>query len=339
VPDPRSKRQAWRDLALALRGARNEPLAAGFAPQLVKLVNTPPPGSDWLCETKWDGYRLLADLDDGKVRLRSRNNLDWTARLPRIAQAIESLPVRSARLDGELVALDSSGNSDFDALERALEAGDDTPLRYAIYDLVALERVDLSRAPLLGRKGLLEKLLHGADRRLIYSGYVVGHAREAYADAVRRKLEGIVCKRVDSPYSFTRNGDWIKVKRTLADEFIVVGYTSPQGSRADFGSLLLASVRRGRLRYVGRVGAGFDAEHLRVIRRQLQSMRAETAPVALPEQVRLRAGAVTWVRPRMVVEVTYRGIAKLGLLRQASFLRLREDKTAATMGYRARSAS
>jgi len=318
-----------------LPGARARPLAAGFAPQLLTLVKEPPSGDGWLCETKWDGYRLLADLDGGQVRLRSRNNLDWTARLPHVARALEALPVSSARLDGELVALDHDGRSDFDALEAALEAKDDTPLHYALYDLVALERVDLARVRLIRRKQLLEQLLRGAERRLIYSTHVIDHARAAYEDAVKRKLEGIVCKRRDSPYSFTRSRDWVKVKPVLADEFIVVGYTPPQGSRRGFGALLLATVTNGRLRYVGRVGTGFDAEQLRVLHKSLAAMRRATPPVALPGHVPFRASAVTWVAPRMVIEVAYHGLAKLGLLRQSSFLRLRTDKTPADMGYRA----
>jgi len=331
----RSPARSWRERALALPGARDKPLAAGFSPQLVTLVKEPPSGDEWLCETKWDGYRLLADLDGGRVRLRSRNNLDWTARLPHIAHAIEALPVSSARLDGEVVALDRDGRSDFDALETALEAKDDTPLRYLIFDLVALERVDLARVRLIERQALLEQLLREGEQRLIYSTHVIGHAQAAYADAVKRKLEGIVCKLRDSPYSFTRNRDWVKVKPVLADEFIVVGYTPPQGSRRGFGALLLATVTAGRLRYVGRVGTGFDEKQLRALHQRLAAMRRATPPVALPDHVPFRASKVNWVAPRVVIEVAYHGIAKLGLLRQSSFLRLRPDKSPADMGYRA----
>jgi len=334
---PRPLAQPWRDRALALPGARDRPLAAGFSPQLVTLVKDPPAGEDWLCETKWDGYRLLTDLDGGRARCRSRNNLDWTTRLPHVARAIEALPVRSARLDGELVALDREGRSDFDALETALEAKDDARLHYVIFDLVALERVDLARVRLIERKQLLEQLLHGVEPRLIYSAHAIGHAQAAYTEAVRRRLEGIVCKRVASPYSFTRNRDWVKVKPVLSDEFIVVGYTPPQGSRRGFGALLLATVTDGRLRYVGRVGTGFDDKQLRVLHQRLAAMCRATAPVSLPDHVPFRASAVTWVAPRMVVEVAYHGIAKLGLLRQSSFLRLRPDRSPADMGYRSAS--
>ncbi len=326
----------WRALALALPGARVTRLSGAFAPQLLTLVPAPPTGEGWLCETKWDGYRLLADLERGKVRLRSRNDLDWTARLGHLARAIEALPVTSARLDGELVALDAGGRSDFDALEGALEAHEDARLCYAIFDLIALQEVDLSRVPLVQRKELLEKLLRGADRRLIYSTHTVGHAQQAYASAVKHDLEGIVCKRAESSYSFRRSRDWVKVKRALSEEFIVVGYTAPRGTRQGFGALLLAAVESGRLRYVGRVGTGFDSQQLQAMAQELARLRVGTATVALPRHVPFPLSSVSWVEPRLVVEVAYRGIAKLGLLRQASFLRSRIDKSPADMGYRPR---
>lgn len=328
--------ERWRALALALPGARPGRLAGGFAPQLLMLVAAPPTGEGWLCETKWDGYRLLADLERGRARLRSRNDLDWTARLPHLARAVEALPVRSARLDGELVALDGRGRSDFDALEGALEAHDDARLSYAVFDLIALQEVDLSGVPLVRRKELLEKLLRGQDRRLIYSSHTSGHAREAYAYAAQHGLEGIVCKRAESRYSFRRSRDWIKVKHALSDEFVVVGFTAPRGTRQGFGALLLAAVESGRLRYAGRVGTGFDAQQLQAIAQQLARLRVATAGIVLPRHVPFPLSSVSWVAPRLVVEVAYRGIAKLGLLRQASFLRLRVDKSPEDMGYRLR---
>lgn len=338
---PRSAGQAtivssWRSRALKIDGARIHAVAAGFAPQLVTLAKQPPVGAGWLVETKWDGFRLLADLDRGRVQLRSRNNLDWTLRLPHVARAIASLPVKNARLDGELVCLRRRAVSDFDALEAALEKHDDSTLTYVLFDLVALEGIDLSRAPLIQRKQLLEELLAYGGPRLLYSRHAIGCAPEAFASAVRLKLEGIVCKRIDSPYAFERNRDWIKVKRVLADEFIVVGYTPPRGARTGFGSLLLAAVEHGSLRYIGRVGSGFDREHLRMLTGRLARLRLGTPAVAVPQHVNFEPDSVTWVAPVMVVEVAYHGIAKLGLLRQASFLRLRIDKSVADLGYTAR---
>lgn len=319
---------SWHDRAAALPGARRRPLPAGFAPQLCSQQPSPPHGDDWLHESKWDGYRLLADLDGGRVRLRSRNDLDWTAELPEIAAAVEALPVASARLDGEMVALDRRGRSDFSALQRARKSGDTGRLRYVLFDLPALEGVDLTRAPLGERKTLLEALLKTNRRRaLAYSSHVRGHGPRVFDEARRHGLEGIVSKRVDAPYVQARAPTWIKVKQANADEFAIVGYTSPKGSRSGFGALLLAARDGGRLRYVGRVGTGFDDSTLRSLARRLAGDHRSRATVELPAHVPLRSADVHWVEPRLVAEVEFRGWAKEGLLRQASFVRLREDKS------------
>jgi len=320
----------WRRRALALDGARDKPLRAGFAPELCTPQATPPAGEDWLHETKWDGYRLLADLDGGVVRLRSRNDIDWTSRLPRIAAAIEALPIAGARLDGELIATDARGRSDFSALQGALEEGAEARLRYMLFDLPALEDVDLTRAPLEARKALLADLLATPRTRatpLAFSTHVVGHGAQVFAAATRHGLEGIVSKRIASAYTSSRSRDWLKIKHAHSDEFIVVGYTAPKGSRSGFGSLLLAHVDDdGALHYVGRVGSGFDDARLEALTKRLEALRRDAPVVELPAHVPFSARAVRWVAPRLVVEVAFRGFAKEGLLRQASFQRLREDK-------------
>lgn len=326
-------KKTWRTAAAALTGARAGSLAAGFAPQLCLQRKTPPQGEDWLHESKWDGYRLLADLDDGRVALRSRKNLDWTDELPRIAAAIDALPVASGRFDGELVALDRRGRSDFSALQRLRKSGDTAQLRYVLFDMPALEGVDLTAVPLLARKRLLEKLLRaGRQPALRFSSHVRGHGEAVFAEATRRGLEGIVSKRVDARYESARASTWVKVKHANADEFAVVGYTAPKGARHGFGSLLLATIEAGAPRYVGRVGAGFDDATLASLTRRLSSMRRKAATVDLPAHVPFRADSVCWVEPRLVVEVAFRGWAKEGLLRQASFQRLREDKSVEDLG-------
>ncbi|MBO9662889.1 DNA ligase D [Dokdonella sp.] len=318
----------WHDKAAALPGARRHALPAGFAPQLCSQQPTAPRGENWLHESKWDGYRLLADLDGGKVRLRSRNDLDWTDELPEIASAIEALPVASARLDGEMVALDRNGRSDFSALQQARKSGATQRLRYQLFDLPALEGVDLTRVALIERKELLEALLKTSRRRTLgYSSHVLGHGREVFEAARRQGLEGIVSKRIDAPYVQARSSTWVKVKHANTDEFVVVGYTAPKGSRSGFGALLMAAREGRRLRYVGRVGTGFDDETLRSLLRRLQPLRRRAATIELPAHVPLRDTAVQWVEPTLVAEVEFRGWAKEGLLRQASFLRLREDKS------------
>ena len=323
----------WRAAALALHGARDRAVPAGFKPQLTTLREAPPRGEEWLHEVKWDGYRLLADLDGGVVRLRSRNGLDWTEDFSEIASALQALPVSSARFDGELVALDREGRSDFAALQRTIEGAANAPLRYLLFDMPALEGVDLTSAPLIERKNLLESLLaHGTSDALAFSVHVIGHGPEVFAASAKQELEGIISKRIDSAYVERRSPDWIKIKHAQSDEFMVVGYTAPKGSRLGFGSLLMATVRDGALHYVGRVGSGYNDAMLRSLSQQLHALRRRTRTVELPAHIPFAARDIAWVEPELVAEIAFRGWGKQGLLRQASFQRLREDKTAEDMG-------
>jgi bifunctional non-homologous end joining protein LigD len=331
---PRNQDAAWRRRALALRGARDRPHPPGFTAELCTLRAAPPARDGWLHEIKWDGYRLLADKVDGRVRLRSRNDLDWTARVPGVARAVEALPVSDLRLDGELVVLDAQGHSDFSALQRVLEGSARQPLRYVLFDLPGLAGVDLARAPLRERKQLLQRLLGTRPGVLAFSDHVVGHGAEVFAASGAAGFEGIVSKRVDSAYAGGRGQDWIKTKHEQGGEFVVVGYTAPKGARGHFGSLLLATpdaAMTDGLRYVGRVGSGFGDEALRDLHRRLHALAADRATVELPAHVPFSARGVHWVRPALVVEVAFRGWAKEGLLRQASYRGLREDKDMADL--------
>ncbi|MFC4728968.1 DNA ligase D [Coralloluteibacterium thermophilus] len=331
----RRRTQDWHAQALAIEGARDRPLPAGFRPQLCGLRETPPRGDDWLHEVKWDGYRMLVDLDDGVARLRSRNDLDWSEDFPDIRQAIEALPVRSGRFDGELVALDAQGRSDFSALQRTLDGTARTPLRYLMFDMPALEDVDLTRAPLIERKRLLEALLaHDGSEALAFSQHVVGHGEEVFAASAKQALEGIICKRVGAGYTQGRGSDWVKVKHTNTDEFVVVGYSAPKGARQGFGALLMAQVVDGVPRYVGRVGTGYDDRTIKALMQRLKPLEQREPSVVLPGHLPAAKRGVTWVRPELVAEVAFRGWAKEGLLRQASFQRLREDKDVADLGLR-----
>jgi bifunctional non-homologous end joining protein LigD len=322
----RRSEAVFKAKARALDGARAESLAAGFQAQLAMQKASPPAGDQWLHETKWDGYRLLTDLDHGKAKLRSRNDLDWTARVPHVVKAIQALPVRQARLDGELVALDAHGNSDFAGLQQALKDGNGQRLRYILFDMPGIAGVDLTGTPLIERKGLLEELLADADDALAYSTHVRGHGAEVFTAAGHRGLEGIVSKRVDSVYACRRTPDWIKIKHANSDEFVIVGYTPPQGSRKGFGALLLATREKGELRYVGRIGTGFNDAALRDLTKRMKALAVTNAVVEIPDHVPLPARRVQWIRPTLVVEVAFRGWGGHRLLRQGSFMRLREDK-------------
>ena len=331
---PRARRQdaAWKRRALALDGARDRPFAAGFKPELATLRPQPPRGDDWLHEVKWDGYRMLADMSAGRATLRSRNGVDWTGDFPAIVAAIEALPVGELHLDGELVALDDAGASDFALLQRTLQGTGNAALRFALFDLPGVAGVDLSRAPLVARKALLGALLEARpDPALVFSSHVVGHGEEVFAETGRRGLEGIISKRVDAPYTQARSAHWLKVKHANADEFAIVGYTAPRGARTGFGALLMATRDAdGSLRYVGRVGTGYDDATLRTLLRTMRPLERANATVALPDHLpydKRDRGNIHWLTPRLVAEVAFRGWGKDGLLRQASFQRLRTDKT------------
>ncbi|QDI05184.1 DNA ligase D [Xanthomonas cerealis pv. cerealis] len=329
---PRRSDAAWRKRALALDGAHDRPCPPGERAQLTTLRERAPDGAQWLHEIKWDGYRLLADLDAGQATLRSRNDQAWTETFAEVAHAVQALPVNEARLDGELVVLDADGRSDFSALQRVIDGSSKQPLRYLVFDLLGVAGVDLRDMPLLQRKHLLRALLGDAPGVLAYSDHVLGHGSEVFAAAAAKGYEGVVSKRADARHHGGRGGDWVKTKHENSDDFAIVGYTDPKGARNGFGSLLLAQRSADGLRYVGRVGTGFDESGLRRLLAQLQALHSEQAAVDLPAHAPFPRRSVHWVRPQLVAEVAFRGWAKEGLLRQAAFKRLREDKPLQDLG-------
>ncbi|MBH1834851.1 DNA ligase D [Stenotrophomonas maltophilia] len=335
----RKAESRWHARALKLQGARDRPYPRAFKPQLTDHRDAAPDGDRWLHEIKWDGYRLLADLHGGEVKLRSRNGLDWTGDFPEVVQAVQALPVDDARLDGELVVLDEKGRSDFAALQRVIDGSSKAPLRYLLFDLPGVAGVDISAAPLLERKTLLKALIGDTPGTLAFSDHVLGHGPQVFAASGKAGYEGIVSKQVDAPYVNVRARSWVKVKHEDTDEFLIVGHTAPKGSRVGFGSLLLATPDKDGLRYVGRVGTGFDDDSLRALARTLKPLAVEDAAVALPAHVPFRAASVHWVKPVRVAEVAFRGWGKEGLLRQASFKRLRSDKSGEDLAMPAKTTS
>ena len=329
---PRKADASWHARALKLTGARDHAYPRGFKPQLTDHRDSAPDGEGWLHEIKWDGYRLLADLLDGEVKLRSRNGLDWTTDFPEVAQAVRALPLRDARLDGELVVLDAQGRSDFAALQRVIDGSSKQPLRYIVFDLPGVAGVDISRAPLIERKALLKALIGPEPGTIAFSEHVIDHGPAVFAASGEAGFEGIVSKQVDAPYVNTRARSWVKVKHEDTDEFVIVGHTAPKGSRAGFGSLLLATPDGGGLRYVGRVGTGFDDDALKALSAVLAPLAVKTPVLELPAHVPFRAASVRWVKPQVVAEVAFRGWGKESLLRQASFKRLRSDKRKQDLG-------
>ncbi|HEY4583254.1 MAG TPA: non-homologous end-joining DNA ligase, partial [Lysobacter sp.] len=316
---PSLKREAKR----LAKGARF-PLGEFVQPMLTVAAGKAPASDDWIHEWKWDGYRLIGQSGRAPM-LWSRNGIPWNERAPELVRMLKSLGT-TAVVDGELIAVDASGYSDFNALQRALAEKDARCLRYVVFDLLALDGHDLRGLPLVERKALLERLLDGADPRFFYSTHIVGRGPEIFEAARGRGMEGIISKRADSPYVDGRSEQWLKVKTAETRDFVVVGYTPPKGSRKGLGSLMLGQYKDRTLVYAGRVGSGMSNEFLLDLIRQLRDIEVDEPVVEIPKHVPLPKGRIRWVEPKMVVEVFFRGWGKEGLVRQASFHRLRDDK-------------
>ena len=326
---PATPRRDLAAAAAAVPGARRAPLPARIAAQLATLVDEPPKGAEWLHEMKFDGYRILARLQDGRVRLLSRNGKDWTAHFPTVAAAVEELPAKAALLDGEVAVVLPSGMTSFQALQNALAGPDQgpSPLAYFLFDLIHLEGLSLAGAPLEERKTMLRDVL-GTPRPgspLRYSDHVAGSGAEFFKQACTLGVEGIVSKRRDARYEPGRSRSWLKVKCLHRQEFVIGGYTDPEGSRVGLGALLLGVYDAGGdLEFAGKVGTGFTSKVLDDLRKKLTARAQPTSPFK-----QARIPGVTrahWVRPELVAEVAFTEWTSDGRLRHPSFQGLREDK-------------
>jgi bifunctional non-homologous end joining protein LigD len=304
-------------------------LPAWVVPQLATLVAAAPAGGEWVHEIKLDGYRILARIERGHARLLTRNRLDWTDRFPAVAEAAGALPVKEALLDGEIVAFDRAGGSSFQALQQGAEGLKGRSLAYVAFDLLFLDGRDLRAQPLIERKKALARILRGRRGRIRYSEHFDAPGVEVYERACGMGLEGIVSKRKDAAYTSGRGQSWLKVKCVARQEFVIGGYTDPEGARAEFGSLLLGvHDRDGRLVYAGRVGTGFTQATLEALGRRLRQLEQRTSPFS-PDGPRPPARGAHWIKPVLVGEVAFTEWTRDGLLRHPAFEGLREDKPAA----------
>ncbi len=307
-------------------GAKRSELPREVKPQLATLVDAAPSGDQWLHELKFDGYRILARLQQGKVVLLTRNGHDWTHRFQGIAGALAKLPLESGVIDGEIVALNSEGISDFQQLQNQLRRGDEKSLAFYAFDLPFVQGYDLRDAALVDRKQVLVSTLAASPDDVVrYSDHLIGSGEEFARQACQQGLEGIICKRADSPYVGARSPAWVKVKCTRRQEFVIGGFTKPQGGRRGFGALLLGVYQGKKLVYAGRVGTGFTQRSLRDIHGELLKRVRKTSPFdALPKGTDERG--VTWLTPDLIAEVAFTEWTDEGLLRHPSFQGLREDK-------------
>ena len=312
-----------------------------FAPELCLLVDVPPSGPGWLHEPKWDGYRLLTACAKKKVRLWSRNAIEWTHRVPEIVAAIEALGATTLQLDGELVAIGADGKHDaaaFNSLQAKLSGEGPAQLLYVVFDVVALDGDSLVDEPLIERKRVLRELLARSRRKVLREGqYQTGDGPALLATAVREGHEGLVSKRTDSTYRAGRSDDWRKCRPRAAEELAIVGYTEPRGSRVGIGAVVMGRrTAQGEWEYAGRVGAGLDQKKLIYLAKTLPRSARSTPPVTKASLAAAGPDArrVHWVEPKLTVEIEHHGRGNQGLLRQPSVKAIRLDKRAADLDAR-----
>ncbi|WP_213938937.1 DNA ligase D [Pseudomonas sp. dw_612] len=298
-----------------------------FSPQLATLMDKAPAG-DWRYEIKFDGYRILARIDNGEVRLLTRNGHDWTAKLPLQAKALAEMKLDGSWLDGEVVVLNDKGFPDFQALQNAFEIGRSVDIIYFVFDAPFLHGVDQRESPVEDRRAALKKALGRKSRQIVrFSEAFTAKHQDIIESACALSLEGVIGKRAGSPYVSRRSPDWIKLKCRLRQEFVIIGYTAPQGSRSGFGALLLGVYDDKALVYAGRIGTGFNQANLKLFHGQLQKIERKTSPLA-KSLTAAQARGVHWVEPALVCEAEFAEWTREGVVRQAAFIAMRTDKPA-----------
>jgi bifunctional non-homologous end joining protein LigD len=301
------------------------PLPTFRPPQLTTLVDEAPPGDEWVHELKYDGYRLLIAASGDEVRCYTRSGQDWTPKFSAIANAFRAMHLAGALIDGEAVAYNENGRSDFSSLQHALSEGG--PIDFYAFDLLEEAGENLSRLPLTERKQRLEALMAGAPKKgpLHFSTHIEGRGEDVFARICEAGEEGIISKKASSRYVGDRTNTWLKVKCTKRQEFVIGGWT-PSDKRTGFRSLLLGVFEKEKFRYVGQVGTGFDERTLEELSARFKPLARKDSPFEdVPRDVARKA---EWIEPKLIAEIAFTEFTRDGILRHPSFQGLREDKKA-----------
>jgi bifunctional non-homologous end joining protein LigD len=317
------------DLAAAVAS----PLPAKLEPQLATPVSAAPAG-DWIVETKFDGYRLMARIETGTVRLVTRGGHDWTAKMRSLATAIEALDVESGWLDGEIVVLNKTGVPDFNALQNAIDSGTESEIQYFVFDLPYFQGRDLRQVPLRERRALLRQLVEARpSARVHLSQSFDAPPAQMLVAAREMQLEGIMLKRPDAPYVSGRTETWLKLKSSARQEFVICGFTPRAGSHGEVGSLLLGYYDGKTLKYAGNVGTGWNSRtgqelYKRLVKIEVDRPHFDAQTIQPGRWSRRSAGKERWVKPALVAEVSFTEWTPDGRVRHAVFQGLRIDTPA-----------
>lgn len=290
-------------------------------PQLALLTDKIPSGKNYLFEIKYDGYRIVSFIEKNKVKLKTRNNKDYTKKFPLIAKSLtELLENYSMVLDGEMVVFDEDGKTDFGDLQNSIK-GNKNNFFYVVFDILALDGKDLRNEKLIERKKILANVLRGCPKNIIISEYVIGQGQQSFNVAKKLGLEGVVGKKIDSFYSGTRNSDWLKVKCSLRQEFVIVGFTTTDKNE-NLSAVLLGYYLNKKLKYVGKVGTGFT-QSMRIELRQIFN-KIKSPKSYLDNEIKEKN--ITFLKPKLVAEIQFAEVTNDKQLRQPSFIGLRTDK-------------
>lgn len=321
-PTSNAKEPAVKKKAHVSLPGKSRKLNKFIRPMLAKETEAPFNDKNWVFEIKWDGYRAISEIDGEDVLLYSRNGNTFDSSYPVLTQALKKLKIK-AILDGEIIAVDKDGRSNFQLLQY-YQSFSEVPLEYRVFDLLSVNGQNTCALPLLDRKKLLKELLRKKNEHIKYSEHITEKGIAFFKASLKKDLEGIMAKKADSGYyPGVRTSEWLKIKHHKTQEAIIVGFTEPTGSRKHFGALVLGMYEGKTIKYIGHTGSGFDAKLLTEIDKKLKPLIRKRS--AFIETVKTNM-PVTWVKPQLVCEIKYTEWTRDGKMRHPIFLRLRPDK-------------
>ena len=299
-------------------------LSSFTVPMMAQLTDRPAfDDPNWIFEIKWDGYRAIAEINKGDVKLYSRNGLTFDKAYPKVFDALKTVK-KNATLDGEIVVFDEKGKPSFQKLQN-YRSNDKYIIQYYVFDILTLDGKSLTSLPLLERKELLQKVIPKSNV-ILFCDHVDTEGKSLFREMKKMNLEGMIAKRKQSKYLIgKRTTDWLKIKNVQSQEAIIVGFTAPKGARSSFGSLLLAVKKRGKLVSIGNVGTGFTDKSLKELHIKLKKLIRKTSPLDVPIK---EAPDITWVDPVLVCNIKFTEITEDGSVRHPVFQGLRVDKKA-----------